>query len=40
MGETVMDAVYIGISIAFFAITWGILKMCDILQKDGSGGGS
>ncbi len=29
-----MDLIYIGIIIAFFLATWGLLKLCDALQKD------
>jgi hypothetical protein len=36
----IMDLVYIGVVVGFFALTWGLLKMCEVLQKDGSGGHS
>ena len=28
-----MDFVYLGTVIAFFALTWGLMKMCEILQE-------
>jgi hypothetical protein len=36
----IMDLVYLGTVVAFFALTWAIMKMCEILQDDGSGGRS
>jgi hypothetical protein len=32
-----MDIIYIGIVIAFFALTWGLMKACDILGEQQSG---
>ena len=32
-----MDIVYLGTVLAFFALTWGIMKMCGILMKQESG---
>lgn len=32
-----MDVVYLAIAIAFFALTWGLMRMCEVLQKDKSG---
>ena len=32
-----MDIVYIGTVLAFFALTWGIMKMCEILMEQKSG---
>jgi hypothetical protein len=32
-----MDAVYIGTIALFFAMTWGILKMCEALHRDRTG---
>lgn len=32
------DIIYIGITILFFAITWGLMKMCDVLSEHKSGG--
>jgi hypothetical protein len=26
------DIIYIGIAVVFFAVTWGLLKMCEVLQ--------
>jgi hypothetical protein len=36
----IIDLVYLGTVIAFFALTWGLMKMCDVLQRDNSGGHS
>lgn len=35
-----MDLVYLGVVIAFFALTGGLLKMCEVLQRENSGGTS
>lgn len=32
-----MDIVYIGIVIAFFVLTWGLVKACEILGEPKSG---
>ena len=32
-----MDFVYLGTVIAYFALTWGIMKMCEILQEQKPG---
>ena len=31
----IMDLVYLGAVVAFFALTWGLMKMCEILQREG-----
>jgi hypothetical protein len=36
----IMDLMYLGVVIAFFALTWGLMKMCEILQRESSGGNS
>jgi hypothetical protein len=28
------DIIYIGITVVFFALTWGLLKMCEALQPE------
>jgi hypothetical protein len=28
------DIIYIGITVVFFVLTWGLLKMCEILQPE------
>jgi hypothetical protein len=33
----IMDLVYLGTVVAFFALTWGIMKMCEVLQQEKSG---
>jgi hypothetical protein len=35
-----MDILYLGIVVAFFALTWGITKMCEVLMEDKTGGHS
>jgi hypothetical protein len=35
-----MDFVYLGIVVAFFLLTWGVMKMCDVLMEDKTGGHS
>jgi hypothetical protein len=32
-----MDLMYVGIVVVFFAATWGLLKVCDILGEQKSG---
>jgi hypothetical protein len=32
-----MDIIYIGVVIAFFALTWGLMTACDILGEQQSG---
>jgi|WetSurMetagenome_2_1015567.scaffolds.fasta_scaffold1546720_2 hypothetical protein len=32
------DMIYIGITVLFFAATWGLMKMCDDLDTHKSGG--
>jgi hypothetical protein len=32
-----MDLVYIGIVVVFFALTWGLMKMCERLGEHTSG---
>jgi len=36
----IMDLVCLGTVVAFFALTWGLMKMCEVLQRDNSGGNS
>jgi hypothetical protein len=33
------DLIYIGIAIVFFILTWGLMKMCEVLGDEKSGGG-
>jgi hypothetical protein len=28
------DIIYIGVSVVFFIFTWGLLKMCELLQPE------
>jgi hypothetical protein len=28
------DIIYIGITVVFFILTWGLLKMCEVLQPE------
>jgi hypothetical protein len=35
-----MDILCLGIAVAFFALTWGIMKMCEVLMEDKTGGHS
>jgi hypothetical protein len=35
-----MDILYLGIVVAFFALTWTVMKMCEVLMEDKSGGHS
>jgi hypothetical protein len=28
------DIIYIGVTVVFFVLTWGLLKMCDVLQPE------
>jgi hypothetical protein len=32
-----MDFVYLGIVVAFFVLTSGVMKMCEVLMKDKMG---
>lgn len=32
-----MDIIYIGIVIAFFLLTWGLMKACDVLGEQKTG---
>lgn len=32
-----MDIVYVGITVAFFALTWGLMRMCENLGKQDGG---
>ena len=32
------DMIYIGIAAVLFILTWGLLKMCEILGEEKSGG--
>ena len=32
-----MDIIYLGIVVAFFVLTWGIMKVCEVLGKEKSG---
>ena len=31
----IMDLVYLGVVVVFFVLTWGLMKMCEVLQRDG-----
>lgn len=33
----IMDLLYLGTVVGFFALTWGIMKICEILQHEKSG---
>jgi len=35
-----MDIVYIGIVVVFFILTWGLMKGCELLGEERSGGKS
>jgi hypothetical protein len=35
-----MDFVYLGTVVAFFVLTWGVMKVCEVLQEVKSGGHS
>jgi hypothetical protein len=28
------DIIYIGVTVVFFILTWGLLKMCEVLQPE------
>ena len=28
------DIIYIGVAVVFFILTWGLLKMCEVLQPE------
>jgi hypothetical protein len=32
-----MDLVYIGIGVAFFVLSWGLIRLCDMLWTDDGG---
>ena len=32
-----MDILYLGIVVAFFVLTWGLMKACELLGKQQSG---
>ena len=32
-----MDILYVGIAVLFFASTWGLLKLCEVLDNQKSG---
>jgi len=32
-----MDLLYIGIGLAFFLLSWGLMRLCDTLETDDSG---
>jgi hypothetical protein len=32
-----MDVFYLGAAIAFFGVTWGLMKVCEVLLKKDSG---
>ena len=36
----IMDLFYLGVVVVFFALTWGLMKLCEVLQRDNSGGNS
>ncbi len=32
------DIIYLGIAIVFSVLTWGLMKMCDVLSEEKKGG--
>jgi hypothetical protein len=34
----IRDLEYLGIVVGFFALTWAFMKLCEVLQRDNSGG--
>ena len=28
------DIIYIGVAVVFFILTWGLLKLCEVLQPE------
>jgi hypothetical protein len=32
-----MDFIYIGIVIVFFLLTWGLMRLCEVLQENKPG---
>jgi hypothetical protein len=32
------DILYLGIAVVLFILTWGLLKMCEVLGEEKSGG--
>ena len=36
----IMDLFYLGVVVVFFALTWSLMKLCEVLQRDNSGGNS
>jgi hypothetical protein len=32
-----MDIIYVGIVVVFFVLTWGLLKVCEVLGQSKSG---
>jgi hypothetical protein len=36
----IMDLIYLGLVVAFFALTRGLMKVCEVLQRENSGGNS
>jgi hypothetical protein len=35
-----MDIIYIGMVIAFFLLTWGLMRLCDVLGEQKKGDNS
>ena len=35
-----MDIIYVGIVVVFFLLTWGLLKVCEVLGEQHTGGKS
>jgi hypothetical protein len=35
-----MDCIYIAIIVVFFLATWGLVRLCEVLEQDRSGGKS
>lgn len=35
-----MDIIYVGIAVVFFLLTWGLMRMCEVLDEQKSGGRS
>lgn len=36
----ILDLVYLVAVVVFFALTWGLMKICEVLQRESSGGNS
>lgn len=35
-----MDIIYVGLVVAFFLLTWGLMKVCEVLGEQQTGGKS